>query len=201
MAPGASSNLANITTAGDALGHIYTNGNLTINGQLIGSSGTAVDRLSLQIANATVNANTLGAFDSTASWLTTNALNYLTSTTGSGSLAGHDYINVSGALTLNQYGRVTVSNLGAGTYAGGDVFNLLDWTSLTNNGFTVNGTQYDGSGDSAFDLDLPTLSSGLLWDTSLFLSHGVVFVVPEPSRALLMLFGLMALFFRRRRQD
>jgi hypothetical protein len=95
---------------------------------------------------------------------------------------------------------VTVSNLGAGTYAGGDVFNLLDWTSLTNNGFTVNGTQYDGSGDTGFDLDLPTLSAGMLWDTSLFLSHGVVFVVPEPSRALLLLFGLLGLMMRRRRQ-
>jgi autotransporter-associated beta strand protein len=200
MAPGASSNLANITTAGDALGHIYTNGNLTINGPLVGTASTAIDRLALQITTATVNASTLGAFDYTSTWLTTNAANYLTSTTGNGSLAGHDYINVGGVLTLNQYGRVAVTNLGAGTYAGGDVFNLLDWTSLTNNGFTVNGTQYDGSGDTAFDLDLPTLSAGLLWDTSLFISHGVVFVVPEPSRAMLLLFGLLGLMMRRRRQ-
>lgn len=200
LAPGASSNLANIATAGDALGHIYTNGNLTINGPLVGTASTAVDRLALQITTATVNATTLGAFDYTSSWLTTNAATYLTSTTGSGSLAGHDYVNVGGALTLNQYGRVTVSNLGAGSYAGGDVFNLLDWTSLTNNGFTVNGTQYDGSGDAGFDLDLPTLSAGMLWDTSLFLTHGVVFVVPEPSRAMLLLFGFLGLMMRRRRQ-
>jgi hypothetical protein len=58
---------------------------------------------------------------------------------------------------------------------------------------------YNGTGDSGFDLDLPTLSSGLFWDTSLFLSHGAVFVVPEPSRALLLLVGMLALFFRRRR--
>ena len=75
MAPGASSNLANIATAGDALGHIYTNGNLTINGPLVGTASTAVDRLALQITTATVNATTLGAFDYTATWLTTNAAN------------------------------------------------------------------------------------------------------------------------------
>lgn len=201
MAPGASSNPASLATAGDALGHIYTNGNLTVNGPLVGTVSTAVDRIALQITTATVNAATLpGTFDYTGTWLTTNAASYLTSTSGSGSLAGHDYINVGGTLTLNQYGRVTVSNLGAGTYAGGDVFNLLDWTSLTNNGFTVNGAQYDGSGDSLLDLDLPTLSAGLLWDTSLFLSHGVVFVVPEPSRAMLLLFGLLGLMMRRRRK-
>jgi autotransporter-associated beta strand protein len=201
MAPGASSNLANIATAGDALGHIYTNGNLTINGPLVGTVSTAVDRLALQITTATVNATTLGAFDYTSTWLTTNAASYLTSTTASGSLAGHDYVNIGGVLTLNQYGRVTVSNLGAGSYAGGDVFNLLDWTSLTNNSFSINPiTQYDGTADSIYDLDLPELTNGNLWDTSLFLSHGVVFVVPEPSRALLLLFGLLGLMMRRRRQ-
>jgi len=51
------------------------------------------------------------------------------------------------------------------------------------------------------DFELPTLGSGLAWDTTRFVTTGAIAVVPEPSRALLMLFGLMALFFRRRRQD
>lgn len=200
ISPGANTITGDISTAGNQIGQIYTNGNLTINGPLAGTVSTAVDRLALQITTATVNAMTLGAFDYTSTWLTANAASYLTSTTGFGSLAGHDYINVGGTLSLNQYGRVAVTNLGAGVYAPGDVFNLLDWTSLSSGGFTVNGVQYDGSGDAGFDLDLPTLSSGLLWDTSLFLSHGVVFVVPEPSRALFLMLGLLGLMMRRRRK-
>jgi autotransporter-associated beta strand protein len=199
MAPGAAGAPLDINTAGNQLGHIYTSGNLTLSGQLNGTASTTVDRLALQITTATVNATTLGAFDYTGTWLTTNAASYLTSTAGSGSLAGHDYLNVAGTLTLNHYGRVVVSNLG-GSFAGGDVFNLLDWGTLTNNGFTVNGTPYDGTGDGSFDLDLPSLTAGLLWDTSLFTSHGVIFVVPEPSRALFLMLGLLGLMMRRRRK-
>jgi hypothetical protein len=157
-----------------------------------------VTRLTLEITTPTINAYSLGAFNDTAAWLVANAANYLTSTTGFGDYSGHDYVNVGGELTVNQYGRVVVSNLG-GTFSGGDVFNLLDWTTLTNNGFTVNGVQYDGSGDTGFDLDLPTLPSGLLWDASLFTSHGVLFVVPEPGKMLLVFLGLLGLCLRRRR--
>jgi hypothetical protein len=49
-------------------------------------------------------------------------------------------------------------------------------------------------------MDLPSLTGGLVWDTSAFSSHGVLIVVPEPSRALLLLFGLLGLMMRRRRQ-
>ena len=73
---------------------------------------------------------------------------------------------------------------------------------MTNNtnGFTLSGTQYDGTGDGGFDLDLPDLTAGLLWDTSLFTTYGVVFVVPEPSRALFLMIGLLGLMMRRRRK-
>ncbi|MBL9182202.1 MAG: autotransporter-associated beta strand repeat-containing protein [Verrucomicrobiaceae bacterium] len=193
------SGIGSMSPGDNSVGHLYVGTDLTLSGQLVGTTGTAVTRLALDITSATVNANTLGAFDYTGAWLTTNAASYLTSTAGSGSLAGHDYVNVGGALTLNQYGRVVVSNLG-GSFAGGDVFNLLDWSSLTNNGFTVSGTQYDGTGDAGFDLDLPDLTAGLLWDTSLFTTYGVVFVVPEPSRALFLMIGLLGLMMRRRRK-
>lgn len=143
-----------------------------------------------------MNAGTLG-WDNTATWLVTNALGYLNGTAGS--LAGHDYVNVGGALTLNHFGRVVVSSYGSVNYSSGDVFNLFDWSTLSSSGFTLNSTPYNGTGDSGFDLDLPTLGSGLFWDTSLFTSHGVVFIIPEPSRALLLMFGLLMLFFRRRR--
>jgi hypothetical protein len=159
----------------------------------------------MQLNAPTVNANTLGVFDGTAAWLVANALPYLNG--AAGNLSGHDYITVgttgnasTGTIDLNQYGRVVVTDFGAGNYAGGSVFNLFDWvTALNLNGFTVIPTQTDGSNDGTYDLDLPTLTNGAKWDTSLFASHGVVFIIPEPSRAVLLLVGLLGLFFRRRR--
>lgn len=201
MAPGASSNPLDIATAGDQIGHVYTSSNLTISGPLTGTASTSIDRLTMQLGGNTVNANTdLVGWDQTGTWLVTNALTYLTGSTGT--LSNHDYINVGDALNFNQYGRTVVSNYGAFSGGYGDVFNLFDWVNAFNlNGFTYNAALYDGSADSSYDLDLPTLSGGNLWDTSLFASHGVVFIVPEPSRVMLLFFGLLGLFFRRRRSS
>jgi hypothetical protein len=204
MSPGNSS-LGTLGTAGDQIGHMNVTGNLTLSGELTGTANTTVDRLLMQLNAPTVNANTLGVFDGTAAWLVANALPYLNG--AAGNLSGHDYITVgttgnasTGTIDLNQYGRVVVTDFGAGNYAGGSVFNLFDWvTALNLNGFTVIPTQTDGSNDGTYDLDLPTLTNGAKWDTSLFASHGVVFIIPEPSRAVLLLVGLLGLFFRRRR--
>ncbi|WP_082408555.1 PEP-CTERM sorting domain-containing protein [Verrucomicrobium spinosum] len=49
-------------------------------------------------------------------------------------------------------------------------------------------------------LDLPTLSAGLTWDTSLFLDHGTLVVTPEPSRMLLLVAGFSMALLRRRRK-
>jgi hypothetical protein len=51
----------------------------------------------------------------------------------------------------------------------------------------------------AGDLDLPSLGAGFAWDVSAFKTYGLGVVVPEPGRVLLLLFGLLALVFRRRR--
>jgi hypothetical protein len=40
----------------------------------------------------------------------------------------------------------------------------------------------------------------MAWDLSAFASHGVVVMVPEPSRAMLLLLGLLSLVWRRRRE-
>ncbi len=84
----------------------------------------------------------------------------------------------------------------------GDAFNLLDWSNLLTadfSGFNP-GANRDGAGDDLTQFNLPDISSsGLLWDVSRFTTSGVIVVIPEPSRALLLLLALSAIAFRRRR--
>jgi autotransporter-associated beta strand protein len=85
----------------------------------------------------------------------------------------------------------------------GQVFNLMDWGGLINMNFTgFNFNNYViGNGDEGIDLDLPDLSAfDLAWDMSRFTTSGNIVVIPEPSRALLMMVGLAGLALRRRRQ-
>ncbi|MFN0076617.1 MAG: autotransporter-associated beta strand repeat-containing protein [Prosthecobacter sp.] len=89
------------------------------------------------------------------------------------------------------------------TPAMGQVFNLLDWSNLVTanfTGFTFNSGYLTGNGDEGTDLDLPDLSAtGLGWDFSRFSTSGNIVVVPEPSRALLLMLGASGLMLRRRR--
>lgn len=120
--------------------------------------------------------------------------------TGSGS---HDVLTFDAAAgsTLNFSGNIVVrgSTLNA---AVGQVFNLVDWTSLVSTDFSSFnvGTNYrTGADDNGLQFDLPALTGGLLWDISRFTTSGVIVVVPEPSRALLALTGVLLLALRRRR--
>ena len=81
----------------------------------------------------------------------------------------------------------------------GDVFNLLDWSGALNGSFGT-GANFS-SGGSFGDLDLPTLASGLSFYTSAFTTYGIVVVVPEPGRMMLLLLGLVSLCLRRRRKQ
>ncbi|MBX7209625.1 MAG: autotransporter-associated beta strand repeat-containing protein [Verrucomicrobiaceae bacterium] len=201
LSPGGSSSAADIITAGNQIGHIYTSGNVTLSGGLVGSSPIVPEtRLAMQLAGSTT---TLAALGYTGGNVET-FIDGLTGTEaslngGAGNLAGHDYVNVGGTLTLNANGRIVVTNFGSYTPSFGDVFNLLDWGALTNNGF-VTGARYQSGNETNVDLDLPVLANASLsWDTSRFAGLGVVVVVPEPGRCLLLLFGLASLLLRRRR--
>lgn len=110
----------------------------------------------------------------------------------------YDHISVGGALTLTAgtTGAPTVLVTTTQDYGYGAIFNLFDWNMLTTRDSGSIGTF---NPNSANDLLLPTLTNGLTWDTSLFTTAGIIVVVPEPSRMLLMLFALMALAYRRRR--
>ncbi|QIF00993.1 autotransporter-associated beta strand repeat-containing protein [Roseimicrobium sp. ORNL1] len=86
----------------------------------------------------------------------------------------------------------------------GETWHLIDWTtSLDLTSFNV-GTNFRTGADAAGnegDLDLPNLTPyGLFWDVSNFANDGTVSIVPEPSRMLLLLAGVMGLVMRRRRK-
>ncbi len=98
-------------------------------------------------------------------------------------------------------GQLTVRADGF-TAEAGQIFNLLDWTSSVGvdfSGFDPGSNYRSGADDDLSQLNLPTLSGGLVWDISRFTTSGVLVVVPEPGRALLTLLGLLPLLLRRRR--
>ena len=89
------------------------------------------------------------------------------------------------------------------TPLGAETFNLLDWAALVTpdfSGFAV-GANRNGSGDNGSQFDLPDIGGDWLWDVSSFTTDGTISIiaVPEPSRLLLMLLGMMTLVVRRRR--
>ena len=96
--------------------------------------------------------------------------------------------------------------LGSGfTPQQGQIFNLLDWGSLVTtdfSNFNVGANYRDGSSDNGSQFDLPDISgTGLNWDVSLFTTSGLVVVVPEPSRPLLLLFASFVLMTARNRKN
>jgi autotransporter-associated beta strand protein len=127
-----------------------------------------------------------GTYANAASYLTANPSMLASWNANAGD---RDFINATGNVALGSGGgTITVFTTGAFTPVNGQVFNLMDWAGLT------------GTFNPTTDLTLPDLSNlSLSWDTSAFASHGVIVSVPEPSRAILLLLGLLGLMLRRRR--
>lgn len=67
-------------------------------------------------------------------------------------------------------------------------YNLFDWTTLTSDGDLVD------------QLQLPSLPSGSIWDTSLLNSQGIISIAPEPGRMVLLSMALMLGLLRRHRR-
>jgi autotransporter-associated beta strand protein len=173
-----------------------TAGTLTIGGStvVINGNGVAETRVNFDYTTATGNVPGL----TSATWSSYNGALL----TGNGGQS-NDLLNFTASttsLTWNTGGKISLNQIGSAySWVQGDVFNLLDWTALGDSG---NGAgSIGGTFNSAIDFNLPILTGGLAWDTSRFVTTGAIAVVPEPGRALLMLIGLMGLFFRRRRQD
>lgn len=110
-----------------------------------------------------------------------------------------DRLVSSGSITQAVGATITVLANGL-TPASGQIFNLVDWQTSFNASSNLGSNYRTGAEDNALDLNLPDISaSGYVWDTSFFASHGIIVVVPEPSRAVLLLAGLSLTALRRRR--
>ncbi len=89
----------------------------------------------------------------------------------------------------------------------GEVFQLLDWSGLSSAptfaAHFTNNLIRNGSADNGSAWDLPDISSApeFFWDLSNFTNNGsiAIVVIPEPSRAVLLLFGVLGFLLRRRR--
>jgi autotransporter-associated beta strand protein len=114
----------------------------------------------------------------------------------------HDWLQINGTLTLGQNGTSGLIQVLDNGYVAnaqaGDVFDLIDWASISAGSFDP-GTNYRSGGLSG-DLSLPDLSSkGLFWDVSQFTTNGILIVdVPEPSRVMLLASGGTIFLLRRR---
>jgi autotransporter-associated beta strand protein len=184
--------------AGDAA----TSGKLTINGNLTLNTGSQIQM------RITTSSNFDPGFTGA-----TSALVYLNANGGAGNgsaystywktaSGNYDTISVVGNTTINAGPTggpaVFVTSTNTSGITQGEIFKLLDWAQVgTNNSLAGTGTF-----NIANDLVLPTLTNpGLSYDTSAFTTYGVVVVVPEPGRVMLLLFGLLALGLRRRRRE
>ncbi|MEM7457520.1 MAG: PEP-CTERM sorting domain-containing protein [Planctomycetota bacterium] len=96
-----------------------------------------------------------------------------------------DAVNVSGAALLN--GVIDVNYINGFTTSLGDEFDIFDGT-------------VDPSSTVSFDFTDAPLGAGLRWDTSQFLSNGVITAVPEPGTITLVGAIGLALAMRRSRK-
>ncbi len=196
-----------IGKSGTGATQVLSGGTILGTGVIQGSSFTAASGSTIHAGDGTAQGNygTLtftpasgnGAFDFQAGSLTILGINPggtsdLLSFNGNGS----NTLLFNGNLTI---GPATLTPISAA------VFDLLDWSGLASAPTFASRYSYTGplfgNGDEAVGLDLPNIfGSGYYWDISNFTTNGSIalIVVPEPSRALLILLGSAGFLTRRR---
>jgi autotransporter-associated beta strand protein len=189
---------------------VQTGSTILGTGVVRGSTFTAQSSSTVQAGDGTAQSNygTLtftpvsgsGSFDFQSGSSTILGLN----PGGTGDLLSFDGLS-NGTLLFN--GNLSVTAPGYNPVSV-DTFNLLDWANLTTTfASRFSAGSYSGyllgNGDDNLGFDLPDIStSGYGWDISQFTTLGIistVLVVPEPSRALLLMLSLVGLALRRRR--
>ena len=106
---------------------------------------------------------------------------------------GTPVVNLSGSTLVVS----AINGLVPASFNVGDTWKLIDWAGIvpTSTFSNLTGTF------SSNVVDLPNLGSGRFWDISQLYTTGTIIVaVPEPGRLLLVLLGLLALGWRRRRR-
>lgn len=178
------------TLVGDGFIAPGTDRGITLNGLLAVGDPLAVTGTDLSLLTSGTGTVTLGA---------TSTLTFdLWSGVGSGTLnvpAASDLLVFGGTSGITLGGTLEVLNMSGSTdWMKLDSWQLFDWSSLTG------GVEAPGTGSNVFStINLPTLTAGFAWDTSALYTAGVITIVPEPGRAMLLIFGLLGLMMRRRR--
>jgi autotransporter-associated beta strand protein/T5SS/PEP-CTERM-associated repeat protein len=150
----------------------------------VGASGTLRGSGTID-GNVTVNGQfqpgTLTLVNDNLSLNSTSATTLEISGTTPGS-----FDRVTGISLLTLDGPISVTLNGGFNPANGDSFDFFDFSSINATAFNL-----------ATELTLPALNPGLSWNTSSFLTSGVLAVVPEPS-SIVVLAGAIALLATRR---
>lgn len=208
-----------IVSSGATLGGIGTlGGTLTIHGRLspggdalLSNNGIGV----LKAGNTTFSATSQGSiFGVAANGYNASVMNpdgtinaaYVALKTNR-SANGNDRLEVTGHLDFSSVDGVTMDVVWENGYQPqyGHAFDILDWTTLNSDLSLFNyGTtgRVGGAAESGlYDLHLPALTgTPFFYNLDYFASHGVIVIVPEPNRSVLLLVGaLLMLGYRKRK--
>ena len=175
---------------GNGIGTLTINGNLTLSTgsttvfQLHGASFNVPELMPSNVLsnfyNDVLNGALVGAGATYAKDLTTPVLSNQ-----------HDQVIAAGTISINSGAMIQLVLNGYSPKAG-DVFQLLDFNAL--GGLNTNapgalivdssfnpGTQFRLGGEAGTNLDLPSLGESFRWDTSLFMTQGLLAVVAYGS--------------------
>lgn len=131
----------------------------------------------------------------------TNPMSGITTPTYlNGNAGNHDHITVGGTLTLAAGNIIEVRLTDGYEPLWGDVFNLFDWGTLNGGSSAIQAGGFNPNTDLDLQISTAMLANGWFWETNQFLTHGIIYVVPEPSRALLILAGLAGILLPRGRR-
>ncbi len=166
------------------------NQNVNIDGSLLVGDPTVLSGTDLSIVTSGTGLVTLGGSSTTTFDIWSGV--------GSGMLNGAgaaDLLVLGGTNGIMLGGTLEVVNSSGFTnWTKFDSWQIVDWTTLSG------GAEAPGMGSNVFTtVTLPMLTAGFVWDTSALYSGGIITVVPEPGRMMLLGFGLMVTLLRRRR--